>query len=89
MARGTAVPLNRIERILAFVLGSVAGLTVISIVALLVGRAIHVRDFSAGVWPVVAVLPLLGLPVALVLAIVLIVVMNMRRRRLAADDARE
>lgn len=89
MARGTAVPLNRIERILAFVLASVAGLTVVSIVALLIGRAAHVTDLSAGVWPVVAVLPLIGLPIALVLAIVLIIVMNTRRRRLAADDARK
>ena len=89
MARGTAVPLNRIERILAFVLAAVAGLTVLSIVALLVGRAAHVTDLGVGIWPVVAVLPLIGLPIALVLAIVLIIVMNTRRRRLAADDARE
>ena len=89
MARGTAVPLNRIERILAFVLAAVAGLTVLSIVALLVGRAAHVTDLGVGIWPVVAVLPLIGLPIALVLAIVLIIVMNTRRRRLAAYDARE
>ena len=89
MANDTPVPFNRIERILAFVLAAVAGLTVLSIVALLVGRAAHVTDLGVGIWPVVAVLPLIGLPIALVLAIVLIIVMNTRRRRLAADDARE
>jgi len=65
-------------------LGGVTAITVISIVALLVGRAAHVSDLSTGVWPVVAVLPLIGLPIALVLAIVLIAVMNTRRRRLDA-----
>ena len=89
MANGTAVPLNRIERILAFVLGAVAALTVICIAAVLIGRAVGVTDLSAGVWPVIGLLPLLGLPVALVLAIVLIIAMGIRRRRLAADDAGE
>jgi uncharacterized membrane protein len=88
VARGTAIPLNRIERILAFVLGAVAVLTVAAIVALLIGRAAGVTALSTGIWPVVGILPLLGLPIVLVLAIVLIVVMGVRRRRLAADDAR-
>lgn len=69
---------------LAFVLAAVTGLTLIAIVALLIARAVHVADLSAGIWPVVAVLPLVGLPIALILAIVLIVVMNTRRRRLDA-----
>jgi hypothetical protein len=89
VANGTAVPLNRIERILAFVLASVAALTIICIAAVLIGRAVGVTDLSAGVWPVVGLLPLLGLPIALVLAIVLIIIMGVRRRRLAADDAGE
>jgi uncharacterized membrane protein len=88
VARGTAIPLNRIERILAFVLGAVAVLTVAAIVALLIGRAAGVTALSAGIWPVVGILPMIGLPIVLVVAIVLIVVMGIRRRRLAADDAR-
>lgn len=84
MAKGTAVPLNRTERVLAFVLAAVTGLTVLAIVALLVARAAHIADLAGGVWPVVAILPLVGLPAALVLALVLIIVMNTRRRRLDA-----
>jgi hypothetical protein len=88
VAQGTAVPLNRTERVLAFVLAGVGALTVAAIVALLVARAAGVSDLSGGLWPTVAVLPLIGLPVLLVLAIVLIVAMSTRRRRLAAGDAR-
>jgi hypothetical protein len=88
VARGTAVPLNRTERILAFILAAVAGLTVLDMVVLFIGRAAG-ADPASGVWPVILTLPLLGLPIALVLAIVLIVVMGTRRRRLAADDAGE
>jgi hypothetical protein len=86
MAKSTAVPLNRTERVLAFVLAAVTGLTIVAIVALLVARAAHVADLGSGVWPVVAILPLVGLPAALVLAIVLIIVMNTRRRRLDAGQ---
>ncbi len=88
MARGTAVPLNRIERILAFILASVAGLTIVSLVALFIGAAAHV-DRSSGIWQIVFFLPAIGLPIALVVAVVLIIVMGIRRRRLAADDAGE
>jgi hypothetical protein len=85
MAKGTAVPLNRTERVLAFVLVAVTGLTVLAIVALLVARA-GAADVGSGAWPVVAILPLIGLPAALVLAIALIVLMNTRRRRLDAGQ---
>jgi hypothetical protein len=86
MAKGTAVPLNRTERVLAFVLAAVTASTILAIVALLVARGAHVADLNAGGWPVVATLPLIGLPVALALAITLIVVMNIRRRRLDAGQ---
>jgi hypothetical protein len=85
MAKGTAVPLNRTERVLAFVLAAVTGLTVLAIVALLVARA-AAADLGSGAWPVVAILPLIGLPVALVLAIALILLMSTRRRRLDAGQ---
>ena len=85
MADNSAVRLNRTERILAFVLAAVAGLSIIAILAVLVGRLTH-AELGAGVWPVVAILPFIGLPVALVLAIVFIIVTGTRRRRLAAGD---
>jgi hypothetical protein len=69
-------------------LGAIVALTIGSVVAIFVGGAIG-ADPSSGFWPTVRVLPALGLPIALVLALVLIIVMGIRRRRLAADDARK
>jgi hypothetical protein len=86
VARGTAVPLNRIERILAFMLAAVVALTIASVVAIFIGGAVGATE-TAGIWPVLRILPAIGLPIALVLAIALIIVMGVRRRRLAADDA--
>jgi uncharacterized membrane protein len=88
MARGTAVPLNRIERVLSFVLGAVTVLTIAALIAIFIAAGAGV-DRASGVWPVVFILPAIGLPIALVLAVVLIVVMGTRRRRIAAGDARQ
>jgi membrane protein DedA with SNARE-associated domain len=88
VARGTAVPLNRTERILAFILAAIAGITVLDLVVLLIGRVAG-ADFTQGVWPVVAVLPGIGLPLLLIALVVFIVLMVLRSRRLAADDARQ
>ncbi len=88
MADNSAVRLNRTERILAFVLAAVAALSIIGILAVFIGR-ITGADLSSGVWPVIAVLPFIGLPIALVLAIVFIFVTGTRRRRLAAGDGRK
>jgi hypothetical protein len=86
VARGTAVPLNRTERIAAFVLAAIAGLTVVALIVLLVGRATGAH-IDQGIWPVIAVLPGIGIPLTLVVLIVFIVLMVLRSRRLAADDA--
>ncbi|MGN6326273.1 hypothetical protein [Pseudolysinimonas sp.] len=87
MARGTAVPLNRTERIAAFVLGAIAAITVVDLIVLLVGRGAG-ANVSQGVWPVIAVLPAIGIPLLLVALVVFIVLMGLRSRRLAAGDAR-
>ena len=78
------MPLNRIERILAFVIGSIVGISIISIVAIFIGRAAHV-DFTAGAWPAAAVLPLIGLPLVVILLIVFLIISVTRRSRLARD----
>ena len=84
VAENTRVPLNRIERILAFVIGSLVGVSIISIVAILIGRASH-ADLSGGAWPAAAVLPLIALPLVLILLIVFLVISVTRRSRLARD----
>ncbi|HTE63957.1 MAG TPA: hypothetical protein VK631_26605 [Solirubrobacteraceae bacterium] len=84
MAENTPVPLNRIERVLAFMIASIAGLSILAIVAILVASFSKV-DTSEGPWLTIAVLPSIGLPIALVLIVVFAVLSVIRRRRIARD----
>ena len=82
MAENTPVPLNRIERVLAFMIATIAGLSVVAIAAIIVASLAKV-DTSEGPWLPIAVLPSIGLPIAFVLIIVFAVLAIVRRRRLA------
>lgn len=84
MANDTPVPLNRIERILRNMVISSAALSVLAIVATAVAWFARI-DVNQGVWPVIVVLPLIGLPLAFVLIIVFLVLSIVRRRRLAQN----
>ena len=86
MANDTAVPLNRIERILRNMIASAGGLSIIAIIATIVGRMAKVNT-AEGVWLTITVLPFIGLTIALVLIIVFLVVSVVRRRRLARGDS--
>jgi hypothetical protein len=81
---------HRGERVLAFMVASAVGLSIISFLAIIIGTAagLAAADFSGGVWPIVFVLPLIGLPIGLVLMITLIIVSGLRRGR-EAKDARK
>ena len=78
------MPLNRIERAVATMAASIGGLSILSILAIFVGR-LAALDTHSGAWPVVAVLPLIGLPLALVALIVFFVVRFQHQRRIARD----
>ena len=84
MAENTPVPLNRIERILAFMIAGIGGLSVLAIIAILIAT-FSKADTSEGPWLLIAVFPTLGLPIAFVLIIVFAVVSIVRRRRIARD----
>ena len=78
---GPDLPVRRIDRILAYM---ALGLTVLSIVcffAVILARPFGVTDFSAGVWPVVVVLPLIALPIAFALIVALLIMSFVRRSR--------
>lgn len=81
VAENTPVPLNRTERILAFMIAAVGGLSVLSIIAIIITGFAHV-DTTSGVWLTVKLLPAIGLPIALILIIVFGVLSGVRRRRL-------
>ena len=86
MAENTAVPLNRIERVLASMIAGIGGLSVIAIIATIAAGSAG-ADLSSGAWPVVAVFPGLGLPVTFILIVVFAIVSIVRRRRIAADGS--
>jgi hypothetical protein len=84
VAENTPVPLNRIERILAFMIAAVGGVSVLAIVAVLITALARI-DTSASAWLTVKVLPAIGLPIAFVLVIVFLVMTAVRRRSIARD----
>jgi len=84
VAENTPVPLNRIERILAFMIAGIGGLSVLAIIAILIAT-FSKADTSEGPWLLIAVFPTLGLPIAFALIIVFAVVSIVRRRRIARD----
>ena len=85
MATNTPISEHRGERILAFMVASAVGLSVISILATIIATAAGVRNFGEGLWPVVLVLPFPGLIIGFVLMIALIVISGIRRGREAKD----
>jgi hypothetical protein len=76
---------HRVERILAFIVASAVGLSIVAFLAIIIGTATGVKNFGEAVWPFVFVLPLVGLPIGLVLMITLIIVSGVRRGREARD----
>ncbi|HEX7835368.1 MAG TPA: hypothetical protein VF479_07860 [Pseudolysinimonas sp.] len=87
MAENTPVPLNRIERVLAFMVAGIGGLSLLAIIAILIVSLLG-GDTSQGLWLTVSVFPALGLPIALVLIIVFAVVSVVRRNRIARDGGK-
>jgi ribose/xylose/arabinose/galactoside ABC-type transport system permease subunit len=81
------VALNRTERTLAFIIAGIIGLSILSIAAIFIAGAAGVAT-NSGIWLAVLVLPLIGLPLGMVLGIVLLVLLTVRRRRLAPDAGR-
>ncbi|WP_345068927.1 hypothetical protein [Leifsonia kafniensis] len=75
---------QRIDRILAYMVAAVIGLSIIAFVAVIAATAAGVGandGFSTGIWPFVIMLPLFGLPVGFVLIIALLVISTVRRSR--------
>jgi uncharacterized integral membrane protein len=88
VANDTPITAHRAERTLAFMIASSVGLSILCIVAVIVGTAVGVKNFGEGAWPVVIVLPGIGLVIGLVLIVALLVVSSVRRGR-EAKDARK
>lgn len=87
MPEESVVMNNRVERILAYMVAGIIVLSLASFVAVIIATAsgLEPRDFTSGVWPMITVLPLIGLPIGFVLIITLLVVSAVRRGRAARD----
>ncbi|GAA5152551.1 hypothetical protein GCM10025768_20690 [Microbacterium pseudoresistens] len=78
-------PVRAIDRVLAFTALGLAAASVICFFAIIIGTAVGMAqtDFGGGVWPVVAAIPLWGLPLALAMIIALLVMSFVRKGRAA------
>jgi uncharacterized membrane protein len=82
---------NRGERLLAFMVMGMVGLSLLAFVGIILGTAVGAgadNGFSQGIWPTVFILPVIALPIAMVLMIVLLVVSTRRRSREARNASR-
>ena len=66
-------------------LASSIGLSILAIIAILVGTGVGVRDFDEGIWPVIIILPNIGFPIGIILLVVLVIVSARRKSRAARD----
>ena len=74
---------GRLERFLAFTALVLAAVSVICFFSIIIGTAVGMDQsaFGDGLWPVVAALPLFGLPIAFLMIIALLVINWARRGR--------
>lgn len=61
----------------------IAALSIVCFFAIIIASAMGMQqaDFSGGPWPLVAVLPMIGLPIAFLLILVLLIMSFVRRSR--------
>ncbi|TFD19585.1 hypothetical protein [Cryobacterium sp. TMS1-13-1] len=88
MTNQTPRPVSRIERVLAYMVASVVGLSILAFIAVIAATAMGVKaaQFGQGIWPSVIVLPTFGLPFGFLLVIALMVTVGVRRSREARRD---
>ncbi|KQN41607.1 hypothetical protein [Frigoribacterium sp. Leaf44] len=72
---------NRTERVLLFMLLAIVVVSVLAFFTRFVGVATGVTDFTAGVWPALTILPLIGLPIAFAMLLAFVVASAVRRSR--------
>lgn len=87
----TAQSFSRIERILAFMVAGVVGLSILAFLGIIFGTMAGAGTndgFSSGIWPVVFTLPYYGLPAGFLAIVALMVLTGVRRSREARQSRR-
>lgn len=80
---------GRIERILAYMVAGVVGLSILAFLAIIIGTVAGAGangGFGSGAWPLVFTFPAIGLPVGFVAIIALMVMTGIRRSREARQN---
>jgi len=87
VAKETPVTIHRNERIMAYMIVAIIGLSIVAFFAVIIATFAGMQgpDFAVGIWPAVAYMPLIGLPIGLLLIITLIVLSARRRGKEAAN----
>lgn len=88
MAENSPIIDNRAERVLAFMVAASIGMSILALLVVMIASLAGGVDLSVGVWPVIAVLPLVGLPIGIVFMITLFIVSAIRRGRESKDAAK-
>jgi uncharacterized membrane protein len=89
VAKQTSVTIHRIERVLAFMIAGIVGLSIVAFLAVIIATASGLKgdQFTGGFWQTVAILPGVGLPLGFLSIVVLIIISGRRRSREAQAAA--
>ena len=87
MTANSPVSENRLERVLGFMIIGIFAVSMICFLAIIIATAsgLQREDFAEGAWPMVSLIPFVGLPLAMILMVALFVVVARRRGRAAKD----
>ena len=90
MTQQTPPPASRLQRILSYIIAALVIVSLVCIAAILIGTAagqFAAQGSGQGLWPTVFLFPLVALPIAFVLIIVLLIVTGRARSRAAKAAA--
>ena len=88
VAQNSPVDTNRSQRVIAYMIASSIGLSILAIFANLAISAAGV-DKSEGLWPTIVLLPTVGLPIGFILIFVLLIMSVVTRARAARDAGKQ
>lgn len=75
---------HRAERVLAYMVAGTVGASIIAFFAVMIGSFANRGDAEwadQGIWPLVIMFPLIGLPIGFILLVALLIVNGIRRAR--------
>jgi uncharacterized membrane protein len=84
VAQNSPVDTNRSQRVLAYMIASAIGLSLVAIFAVLIAGGASV-DLGEGLWPTIRLVPLVGFPIGFILIFALLITSLVRRGNATKD----